>query len=145
MTHTHHHGSDPLCTSSQVHKTVEEHLQHVLYYHAHFFIHKALGRKEGGRERRGREGEGGEGRGEEGGGKEEVEMERQNGKTRREMDSHRLLVMQEDENGTKGVQTLLQQVISAPNVILKVPQNGGQDHHAGFLGVGKDKEEEGPS
>ena len=44
--------------------------------------------------------------------------------------------MQEDQNGTKRVQTLFQEVISAPNVVLKVAQNGGEDHHAGFLGVG---------
>ena len=55
---------------------------------------------------------------------------------RQEMDSHGLLVMQEDENGTKGVQTLFQEVISVLNVILKVAQDGGQDHRARFLGVG---------
>ena len=55
---------------------------------------------------------------------------------RQEMGSHGLLVMQEDENGPKRVQTLFQEVISALNVILKVAQDGGQDHHAGFLGVG---------
>ena len=49
--------------------------------------------------------------------------------------------MQEDENGTKRVQTLFQEVISAPNMVLEVAQNGGEDHHAGFLGVGGEKEE----
>ena len=55
---------------------------------------------------------------------------------RQEMDSHGLLVMQEDKNGTKGIQTLFQEVISVLNVILKVAQDGGQDHRARFLGVG---------